>query len=125
MRHMIMAGLAGAMLAFAFADAAPAQQAKQDFALVNRTGYALSHVYVAPTKSDDWGDDIMGEDIVQNGETVPITFSRKESICRWDLKVQYDDDNSYAYWRNIDLCSVRRITLRYDRKSDSTSATFD
>lgn len=125
MRRMILAGLAGVVLALAFAGVAPAQQAKQDFTLVNRTGYDISHVYVGPTNSDDWGDDILEDQILQNGGSVTISFSRKESTCRWDLKVEYDDDDSYAYWKNINLCTVRKITLRYDRKSDSTSATFD
>ena len=125
MRIAAMAGLAGAILASVLADVAVAQQARQDFTLVNRTGYDLSHVYVAPTKSDDWGEDIMGQDIVPDGATVNVTFSRAASTCRWDLKVDYADDDSSAYWTNIDLCSVSRITIRYDRWKDETSATFD
>jgi hypothetical protein len=125
MRIAAMAGLAGAILASVLADVAVAQQARQDFTLVNRTGYDLSHVYVAPTKSDDWGEDIMGQDIVPDGATVNVTFSRAASTCRWDLKVDYADDDSSAYWTNIDLCSVSRITIRYDRRKDETSATFD
>jgi len=28
-------------------------------------------------------------------------------------------------WRNIDLCTVDRITLFYNKKTDKTSAKFD
>ncbi len=51
--------------------------------------------------------------------------SAATKTCKWDLKVVYADDNSAAYWRNIDLCTVEKITIRYNRKSDTSSATFD
>jgi hypothetical protein len=37
----------------------------------------------------------------------------------------YHDDDSSAVWHDIDLCSVAKITIRYNRKTDTTSATFD
>ena len=42
-----------------------------------------------------------------------------------DLKVTYSDDDSSAVWEKIDLCTVEKITIHYNRKSDETSATFD
>lgn len=35
-------------------------QAKQDFTLINETGYALGEIYVAPSRSDNWEEDILG-----------------------------------------------------------------
>jgi len=102
-----------------------AAEAKQDFQLVNKTGYDISNVYVSPTKSDDWEEDVLGQDMLQDGERVTIRFKRATRTCKWDLKVVYDDDDSTAVWSNIDLCSVARVTIRYNRKSDTTSATFD
>ena len=115
-------GAALALLSFA---ATSAFAGKQDFELVNKTGYDISHVYVSPTKSNDWEEDVLGKDILEDGDSWDIEFERRENICRWDLKVVYADDDSSAYWRNIDLCKIERITIRYNRKSDTTSATFD
>ena len=67
-------------------------QAKQDFTLVNKTGYALSEVYVAPSKSDDWDQDVMGRDIVDDGEAVDISFDHADKSCKLDLKVIYQDE---------------------------------
>ncbi len=50
-----------ALAAFAVATPVAAQQAKQDFVLVNRTGYELLHVYVSPNRSNDWEDDVLGQ----------------------------------------------------------------
>jgi hypothetical protein len=102
-----------------------AQDAKQDFNMVNKTGYELKALYVSPSKSDDWGDDILGQDGLADGQVVNVHFSPKVHTCKWDLKVTYSDDNSSAVWSDIDLCNVEKITIHYDRKNDVTKATFD
>lgn len=100
-------------------------QSRQDFTLVNRTGYDISEVYVSPSKADDWEEDVLGDDILEDGDHATITFSRAGKTCMWDLKVVYSDDDSSAVWHDINLCRVERVTLRYNRKTDTTSATFD
>ncbi len=127
MRQLLIARFAVATLATASFASSPAQaqEAKQNFVLVNRTGYELSHVFVSPSAADDWGDDIMGKDVVSDGDSVRVRFERGTRTCKWDLKVTYTDDDSSAYWRNIDLCTVERITIRYNRSSDTSTATFD
>jgi hypothetical protein len=108
-----------------FAVPAVAQDAKQDFKMVNATGYELKALYVSPSKSDDWGDDILGQDVLSDGQVVNVHFSPKVHTCKWDLKVTYSDDDSNAVWQEIDLCTVEKITIHYDRKNNVTRATFD
>jgi hypothetical protein len=109
----------------AIAGPAGAQEAKQDFKLVNKTGYELKALYVAPSKSDDWQEDVLGQDVLADGQAVNVHFSPKTKTCMFDLKVTYSDDDSNAVWEKIDLCTVEKITIHYNRKSDQTSATFD
>jgi len=87
----------------------------QDFVLVNKTGYDIDEVYVAPANQDSWGDDVMEEDTLDNGEKVTIQFSRKEKECLWDLKVVFSDEDEVV-WEDFDLCTVHEITLRYEGK---------
>jgi hypothetical protein len=119
----LFAAVAAVVLVFAMP--AGAQDAKQDFKLVNKTGYELKALYVSPSKSDDWQDDILGQDTLADGQAVNVHFSPKAHTCTWDLKVVYSDDDSSAVWEKIDLCSVEKITIHYDRKNDVTKATFD
>ena len=102
-----------------------AAEAKQDFTLVNKTGYDIDKVYVSPTKSGDWEEDVLGKGTLDDGESVNIRFKRASKTCIWDLKVVYSVDSSNAIWYDIDLCSVRKITIRYDKKRDKTTAVFD
>ena len=104
---------------------AMAQDAKQDFRLVNKTGYEVKDVYVSPTKTDDWGDEVLGRgNRLADGQGVDIHFNPRTRTCRWDLKVVYSDDDK-AVWRDINLCEVDKITLHYDRGANETRATFD
>jgi hypothetical protein len=115
---------AAALMSVAVATSASAQS-KQDFTLVNRTGYDISEVYVSPSKADDWEEDVLGDSELGDGVQTTIRFKRAGKNCKWDLKVVYSDDDSSAVWNNIDLCSISKITIRYNRKNDQTSALFD
>lgn len=104
---------------------AAAAEAKQDFTLVNATGYDVKEVYVSSHRTDDWEEDVLGDDQLDDGMKVNIHFAPKTKTCKFDLKVVYADDDSAAVWQNIDLCTVSKITIHYNRKSDQTSAELE
>lgn len=113
------------LLMLSFAQPAAAEGAKQDFALINKTGYELKELYVSPSKAGDWQEDILGQGTLGDGERVNIHFSPKVQTCKWDLKVVYTEDSSSAVWNEINLCDVDKITIHYDKDRDVTRATFD
>ncbi len=95
-----------------------------DFVLVNKTGYTLDSVFVTPARSNNWGDDIMGRDVVADGDEVLITFHPSEGHSIYDLLVVYDDGTE-AVWPNLKLPNVETLTIRYDRVRDVTTATAE
>jgi hypothetical protein len=109
----------------ALSTSAYAAEARQDFELVNKTGYEIKHVYVSPSKSDDWEEDVLGKDTLDDGDEWEIKFKRSTKTCFWDLKVVYAEDSSIAIWHDIDLCKVEKVTIRYNKRTDTTSASFD
>ena len=118
--------IAAAMLVSAFTTTSTQAESRQDFLLINRTGYDISEVYISPAKADDWEEDILGsDDSLDDGEQREIKFHRVGKTCLWDLKVVYDEDDSTAVWHDINLCEVSKITIKYNRKTDTTTATFD
>jgi hypothetical protein len=88
-------------------------QRNLDFTLLNRTGLTINELYVSPSKSDDWEEDVLGRDVLKHGETVDITFARNETSCTWDLKI-VDSDGDSVSWSSIDLCTAAHITLQYE-----------
>jgi hypothetical protein len=115
----------GFFLALVAIPAAQAQDARQDFKLVNQTGFTISELYVSPSKTDNWEEDVLGDDELENGKSTTIRFNKNTRTCAYDLKIVYSDDEDDAIWNNIDLCRVSTVTLYYDRSTKKTRATFD
>ena len=128
MRHSILGAGRRTALAVAVLGAcatfgtSAALAAEQDFSLTNATGYDISELYVAPSKSSDWQEDVLGQDVLSDGQMANITFSKSADTCQWDLKVVYADDNSSAEWIGVNLCELSAVTIKYNDDSGETSA---
>ena len=107
------------------ASATAFAQGKQDFILVNKTGYDISEVYVSASKTNDWEEDVLGSQTLEDGENLTVNFKNAGKSCKFDLKVVYEEDDSSAYWRDIDLCKVSKVTIFYSAKADETRADFE
>lgn len=106
--------LFAAAIFFAVALVPAAMAGDQDFTVLNKTGIEIHELYVTPHDSDDWEDDILGEDTLVNGAEVDIKFSRKEKAKLWDLKV-VDADGNEVTWENLDLLEISKVTLHYKK----------
>lgn len=89
-------------------------QGKQDFTLVNATGIEIHELYVSPHKSDDWEEDILGQDTLPEGESVAIHFSPKDKAKLWDLKI-VDKDGHSVEWESLNLLEIAKVTLHYKK----------
>ena len=112
-KPLIAAALA--LVAVAAVSATAAQRRNLDFTLVNKTGVDIMEVYLSPTSDNEWGEDVMGKDILESGQKVDITFSSAETECNWDLKV-VDEDDDDIIWTKLNLCTANEITLMYEGK---------
>lgn len=122
-QSVLRAGLAAAALGtLALFGTSAALAADQDFSLVNATGYEIAELYVAPSQSADWQEDVLGQDVLGDGQQANISFSRNSDTCHWDLKVVYSDDNTTAEWGGVNLCELSVVTIKYNADSGETSA---
>jgi len=92
------------------ATASVAYAAAQDFTIHNNSGHTVMTLNVSPTASGDWGPDILGRDVLGNGESAQITFDRTEDHCIWDIRATYDDGDT-GDWRGINLCETTDVNL--------------
>lgn len=91
-----------------------------DFTLVNQTGYDLREVYISPANRNSWGRDRLGKDTLDDKKSRLFTFSDNAN-CVQDLKVVFDDDDSVSIWKNLDLCEINKLTIRYNRRTDTAT----
>jgi len=100
------------VIAMWFAVAAFARGGKQDFVLHNETGVEIHELYVSPHSSNNWGEDVLGQDTLAPGASVKITFDDQEKTVKWDLKVA-DGNKHTIEWDNLDLSKISEATLHY------------
>jgi hypothetical protein len=98
--------IAGALFVSAMSTAAFAAQ--QDFTVTNHTGHVIVTLNVSPNNDDHWGPDILGRDVLANGEQAAVTFDRNEDQCSWDIKVTYDDGTNNDL-RAVNLCETTEV----------------
>ena len=88
-------------------------QGAQDFTVVNQTGVEINKLYVSPHTTNDWEEDILGQDTLPNGDSVNIHFRRTEKAAKWDLRIE-DSDGNAIEWENLNLLKISKVTLFYE-----------
>ena len=89
---------------------AGADQTNQNFTLTNNTGHVLTTLNVSASNDNAWGPDILGRDVLANGESAEITFPRAETACNWDIRATYDDGGTTDN-RGVNLCETTTVTM--------------
>lgn len=105
-----MFGLLGLLL-LALSSLSFASNDELDFKLVNSTGINIYSIYIAPHESKEWGDDVMKQDILRDGESVNLTFHPKAKSPIWDLRIEDKDGNSVE-WDSLDLSQIETLTIK-------------
>ena len=96
--------LVGAMSTAAFAD-------KRDFTLNNNSDYVLAHAYVSPSTDASWGDDILGKDVLNPGESWDVAFDRGDAnTCIWDVKAVTKEGYEVTL-PQLDLCRISYVDI--------------
>ena len=113
----LMFGLVALML-LAFSSASFADD--RDFVIVNGTGYAIKFIGVNAPGDNVWNENELSA-VLANGANKTIKFSGSDKGCTWNIKVIWADDNSSSMFSGLDLCTIERVTLKYDKASDTAS----
>jgi len=100
-----------ALIFVAFAVSSPAQNPTLDFRLENRTGINIHSIFMSSHDSDEWGDDLMEDDILRDGEDLDLEFHPKAGARLWDLRIE-DKDGDSVEWEGIDPSKFEVLTLK-------------
>lgn len=82
---------------------------QQNFTFVNQAGVTVTTLQVSPTGESHWGDDILGRDVLANGESTQIVFERGDDRCFWDLRATGEGGGEMVMM-NQNLCELTTIT---------------
>lgn len=104
----VSAAIALAIPTFWGSQAALAQALQ--FELINDSSKDVYYLYVSPSSSDSWGEDLLGEDIILSGESAAIIIDDGLEGCEYDmLAVSSEEDEIEDY--GLDLCEMTTYTI--------------
>ena len=103
--------LAVAMLAVAMGTRQVSADPR-NFTFINASPITIIDVYVTASNTTDWGDDILGRDVLFSGEEVDILFSRfdgEAGQCLYDILVR-GENGEEGYLYGVNLCETTSVT---------------
>jgi hypothetical protein len=84
------------------------------FDVVNKTGVTLVDVYVTPAETNHWGNDILPNDVFENGSTISVTIPADYgTTCLFDMKITDAAGGSITF-SNIDACKLITLQINND-----------
>ncbi|NBO64787.1 MAG: hypothetical protein EBU88_08080 [Acidobacteria bacterium] len=87
------------------------QNPRLDFRLENRTGINIHAIFISSHDADEWGEDVMEDDILRDGEDIDIEFHPRAGARLWDLRIE-DKDGDSVEWEGIDPTKFEVLTLK-------------
>jgi uncharacterized membrane protein len=103
---MRIRSFAAALVASALlAPAAMAQSAPIGFTLTNSTDNVLMRLYISLPATDEWEEDILGDDVLGGGESLEISIDDGLPECVYDIRADFDDGESVQVGQ-VDFCEL-------------------
>jgi hypothetical protein len=90
----------------------PARANHLDFTVYNETSNPIQALYVSAARSSNWGQDILGRDVLYGGNSTRVTFPGQSpnSPCIYDIRAVFAD-NSTSEGR-FNLCTIDYVNIR-------------
>jgi hypothetical protein len=77
--------------------------------VINRSRLNIQELYVSPQSADAWGQDLLGDAMLQQGQPIRLKLGRMRD-CTFDLLAIYDD-SSQEEMRGVNVCRTREVAF--------------
>lgn len=71
--------------------------------VTNSTGFDIYYLYVSHEDAEEWEEDVLGDDILEDGESVRVNIEGYSSSI-FDIRAEDQDGDTYTFW-NIDVAT--------------------
>jgi hypothetical protein len=95
--------------------------------VVNGTGYGIKFLGFNNPGDNDWSEnELPSNSVFPDGNSVYVKFNTEDKGCKWNFKIEWSDPGyPGVIWHDVDLCKINKLTLKYDRGTDKTSAEVE
>src|SRR5215467_12189489 len=100
---------------------------ERNVTVVNGTGYGIKFLGFNNPGDDDWSDnELPPNSVLPHGNSVYVKFNTEDDGCKWNFKIEWSDPGyPGVVWKNVDLCKIDKVTLKYNRATDQTTAEVE
>ncbi len=116
-------GFLAAVVLSMVAFAGVAHAIDRDFTVHNNINETIAELYVSPTSQTTWGSDILGRDVLPQGESAAIHFTPRTNAgeCIFDIKLVA---GAHQYVVNrVNLCTITDMT--FNRSGNNVTFTTE
>ena len=100
------------------------RQPNLDFSLTNLTGGPVKYVYLSPSTSSGWEENILTGSDLKSGDTLNIRFNPNETATMWDMRIE-GANGQYAEWKNLKLVDISEIRLVFEPSPPNVVAELE
>jgi len=105
-RFLLMSAIAVATLAGTNTALAADRKVK----VINKTKTPIFAFYASRTSTNDWEEDILGDDVIMPGESMVIDIDDGTGACKFDFKGEFEDGDEVVK-KNVDVCKVGEFSF--------------
>ena len=77
--------------------------------IINNTSYTMQRFYASNVDTDDWEEDILGNDVLRPGRSVTINIDDGTGHCMYDFKAVFSNGRSLVR-QGINVCRITSYT---------------
>lgn len=106
MRRLVLSSIAAAFL-LAPVSAFAADRVVE---IVNKTGRTMIEFYASVTSTNSWEEDILGDDTLDDDDSVDINIDDGSGKCIYDFRAVFEG-GSEAVKRGVNVCEIATFTF--------------
>lgn len=76
----------------------------------NRTGWTMLSFYASDASKDDWEEDILGDDVLENRQNVRVNIDDGSGACEYDFKAEFTNGEELTRF-GVNVCEVSEYTF--------------
>ena len=81
--------------------------------IVNDTDMAIAFLYAVPMQQNDWGEELVGTEIMNTGDRRSIRYDPQ--YARYKIKIQFAGEGAETItWYDVDLLDTWRLSIIYN-----------
>ena len=91
------------------ASGAYADKFSREITVINDYNSPLMYLYATPAVNQNWGNDHLGQYVVEPGWQITIDVSDSTGYCTFDIRAEFADGSIDEMW-SVNVCEQSQIT---------------